>query len=322
MIGIYLSMYLKYLAAVGIIYTIKELKTTDQQRVKRTLRKFISNRGIVNDNSNLKAYIEDIESEKWGFKTVIDISNVIGYEEFEKHQDYIKQLFRAKEVTMSNHEGKAIVEVITKSINDLEYKPLELLSTELLLGYDYKGNPIIVDMLKTPHMGVQGASNSGKSKGIELGLKNLKGADIVLLNVFEKDFTSIEGRRINGNENILKYLQSIIDKPYIRSRPLYLILDELNVLGKDKAINKAIMDVLSQARHFNIYLIALGQSLLKENCPYKQLFNVRVTFRAIDKSSISAFLGCNIEDTNLIQREFICYSDNIYRGKTYLANFE
>ena len=96
------------------------------------------------------------------------------------------------------------------------------------------------------------------------------------------------------------------------------MLDELNVLGKDKKINKAIMDVLAQARHFNIFLIALGQSLLKENCPYKQLFNVRVTFRAIDRSSISAFLGCTVEDTRLNQREFICYSDSIYRGKSYL----
>ncbi len=322
MLNVYLSMYLKYLAAVGIIYTIKELKTTDKQRTRVALKRFISNQGILNDKTGQKAHVGSIWNKKWGFKAEIDISNVISYEDFEKHQDYLKQLFRAKEITMSNQEGKSIVEVVTKSIEDLEYKPLELLSTELLLGFNYKGEPIIVDMLKTPHIGVQGASNSGKSKGIELALNNLRGADTVLLNVFEKDFTSVQGRRINGNENILKYLQDIIENPYIRPRPLYLVLDELNVLGKDKAINKAIMDVLSQARHFNIYLIALGQSLLKENCPYKQLFNVRVTFRAIDKSSIGAFLGCSIADTNLLQREFICYSDNVYRGKTYLANFE
>ena len=98
-------------------------------------------------------------------------------------------------------------------------------------------------------------------------------------------------------------------------------MDELNVIGKDKEINKAIQDVLSQARHFNIYFIALGQSLLKENCPYKQLFNVRITFRAIDKSTISAFLGCNIEDTELRQQEFICYAEELQRGKTYNFSF-
>ena len=140
--------------------------------------------------------------------------------------------------------------------------------------------------------------------------------------MFANDFRSITGaRRVNGNENILKYLKSIIEEPYKRDRPLYLVIDELNVLSKDKEINKAIQDVLSQARHYNVYLIAIGQILLKENCSYKQLFNARVTFRTVDKSTMGAFLGCTIEDTELKQQEFICYGEELYRGKTYNYSF-
>lgn len=315
-------MYLKYLAAAGIIYTIKELKTTEEQRIKRALKGFIRDKGITNDTTGLKAHVGEIRKFNSGFKAYIDISRVTDFTEIEKYQDYIKQLFRAKDVTMENIQGEVVIEVITDPAKELNYKPIKLKATELLLGYDYKGEPIIVDMLKTPHIGIQGASNSGKSKGIELALNNLRGADIVLLNVFDKDFTTVSARRINGNEKILKFLEDIINNPKVRARPLYLVLDELNVLGKDKAINKAIQDVLSQARHFNIYFIALGQSLLKEQCPYKQLFNVRVTFRSIDRSTIGAFLGCTIEDTKLLQQEFICYSDSIYRGKTYNYSFK
>ncbi|MGG7057625.1 hypothetical protein ACQPUZ_04935 [Clostridium tertium] len=292
-----------------------------KNRIKEDLKHFIEDKKIINSLGN-KPFIEDIELFEWGVKATIDISKVTGYEDVEKHQDYIKQLFRAYEVDISNNEGKVIIEIINKEIDDLEYSFSKLPSTTLLLGYDRKGEPITVDMKKTPHIGVQGTSNTGKSKMVELTLKNLRDVDIVLLNCFSDDFTNIKSRRINGNENILVFLNDLVLDPYVRKRPLYLVLDELNVLGKDKKINQAIIDILAQARHFNIYLIALGQTLLKENCPYKHLFNVRVTFRAIDKSSISAFLGCTVENTKLNQREFICYSDSIYRGKSYMMKLK
>ena len=297
------------------------LKTpTNRIRPKKTFNKIIEDRGLM--NGDIKANVCSIKEFTWGYRVIIDIAGVMDYKDIERELGYIKTMFRAEGITSRYAEGMAIID-ICYTMQELEYSKVELSPTKLLLGYNNKGENIIVDMLKTPHIGIQGASNSGKSKGVELALNNIKDkVDIILLNTFESDFKSLtEARRINGNENILKYLKSIIDEPYRRNRPLYLVLDELNVIGKDKEINKAIQDVLSQARHYNIYLVALGQSLLKENCPYKQLFNVRVTFRAIDKSTISAFLGCNIEDTELRQQEFICYAEELQRGKTYNFSF-
>lgn len=289
---------------------------------QKTIKGIIDDRKLINESSNTKASIDSIEEFIWGYRVVLDIAGVVAFSDLEKEVDYIKTSFRAKQLEISYQGGKAIIDIISRPIEELGFEHKELLPTQLIIGHDLKGIPIIVDMIKTPHIGVQGASNSGKSKGIELALKNLNGeANIIFLNVFEEDFKTVKGIRVNGNENILKFLRNLIDNPKFRIKPLYLVLDELNVLGKDKEINKAIQDVLSQARHYNIYLIALGQSLLKENCPYKQLFNVRITFRAIDKSTISAFLGTSIEDTELLQQEFICYSDNIYRGRTYNYDF-
>ena len=304
--------------STGIVHGWYYLKSKEERQIKASLKKFIEEKKLIN-SEGLAARVQNVELFSWGFKADILISRVCSYKEIENQQDYLKQLFKAKEIVLTNVKGKAILEVITNYIEDIKYYPINLPPTSLLLGFDNKGESIIVDMLKVPHMGIQGASNSGKSRMVELALNNLKGADIILLNTFSKDFKRVkDARRINGNKNILDYLESLIKDPFVREKPLYLVLDELNVLGKDKAINKAIADVLSQARHFNIYLIALGQSLLKESCPYKQLFNIRVTFRAIDKSSISAFLGCSVENSELLQREFICYSDAIYKGKSYL----
>lgn len=265
--------------------------------------------------------INNVELKEWGFIACIDISGVCGYIAIESQQDYLKQLFKAIDIKISNYKAIVTIESILMDPGDIDYRPYILSNTKLLIGYNYKGDPLIIDMLKTPHIGVQGLSNNGKSMMIEIALRNLIGADIILLNTFKEDFKSVQAQRINGNDNILEYLKTLLDKPIIRQKPLYIIIDELNILANDKNINKAISDLLGQARHYNIFITAIGQTLLKESCPYKHLFNVRITFRCIDKSMISAFLGCTVEDTDLQQREFIMYSDSIYRGKSYITNW-
>lgn len=318
MLILYIKLLAMFLSAYGSINLLLSEEIKDKLRIKSKFRYFIKEKDLITKATD-KVTLEDIEAYKWGFKATLDISKICAYEDIEKHSDYLKQMFRAKEVNMINKNGTAEIEVFNKDIGDIKYEYVDMSPYELIFGYNKKGEPITVNMKKTPHIGVQGASNSGKSKMVELALRNLQDkANIILLNCFKDDFKSIKARRINDLAEIKVFLQYLIDRKIICKKPLYLVLDELNVIGKDKEFNNIIKDILGQARHFNIFLIALGQSLLKENCPYKQLFNVRVTFRAIDRSSISAFLGCTVEDTKLNQREFICYSDSIYRGKSYL----
>lgn len=323
MLSFYLTMYLKYLAAAGCIYGVKKLQDSkDKTRpLKMALKQFINDKEVVNPRSNKKAVVSDIERFKWGFKAYIDISQVVSYNDFEKHSDYLKQSFRAEEVIMSCVSGTVIIEVITDNVQDLNYSQVILGPTELLLGHNRKGIPIIADMKKTPHVAYQGLSNSGKSKAVELMLMNLKGADVVLLNVFKEDFINVNAPRFIGYDNILKKLLDLLVEQEERIKPLYVVIDEVNELAKDKAINKAIQDLLAVGRHYNIYLIAIGQLMLKENCSYKNLFNVRITFKMVEDSTIGAFLGVNVPDNKLMQQEFICYSDAIYKGKTYNYNF-
>ena len=318
MLILYIKLLAMFLSAYGSINLLLSEEIKDKLGIKSKFRYFIKEKDLITKVTD-KVTLENIEIYKWGFKATLDISKVCSYEDIEKHSDYLKQMFRAKEVNMINKKGTVEIEVFNKDIGDIKYEYIDMSPYELIFGYNKKGEPITVNMKKTPHIGVQGASNSGKSKMVELALRNLQDkSNIILLNCFKDDFKSIKARRINDLAEIKVFLQYLIDRKIVCKKPLYLVLDELNVIGKDKEFNNIIKDILGQARHFNIFLIALGQSLLKENCPYKQLFNVRVTFRAIDRSSISAFLGCTVEDTRLNQREFICYSDSIYRGKSYL----
>ena len=190
--------------------------------------------------------------------------------------------------------------------------------TEYTLKIGYSGTfikkPIVADMRLYPHLLCCGLSNSGKSKCIEYAIKNKQ---CVLLNAFSDDFISIKCRRIIGNKKILTYLKSLLDNPYKRERPLYIVIDEMLSLCIDKNITKAIMELLAVGRHYNIILIGISQRATATEIPFKNLFNCRMTFRQIESSSYSTILGYSVEDKHLNNREFIIATDKLLRGKTY-----
>ncbi|MDS0525442.1 hypothetical protein NNC19_07110 [Clostridium sp. SHJSY1] len=312
-------MFVELALSIGIYKVWKLFTNREERKYVEKINKFVVEKKILN-NIGQKPKIKDIESFSWGAKVTLDIAGICAFEDIVKHEDYLRQLFRAKEIILSNSEGKVFFEIINKPVSEKEYKPIILPPMSLLLGFDSKGEPIIVDMDKTPHIGIQGLSNSGKTKMIELMLKNLKGADFILLNTMKDDFKRIKARRINNKDEIMDLLEKLIKEPYYHQKPTYLILDEANVIGKDKKFNRAIEDILFQARHFNIFLIAIGQSLLKEDCSYKQKFNIKITFKQ-SKSVIDSFLNIKESNYNLKMREFIVDDGYVRKGKSYKYNF-
>ena len=107
-----------------------------------------------------------------------------------------------------------------------------------------------------------------------------------------------------------------MENPYKREKPFFIVIDELLVLSAQKDISRAIMNLLSVARHFNLYLVGVSQRGTKQDLSYKDLFNSRACFRMVDNSSYGAVLGCNIDET-LVKREFLLYSDSVYKGRTF-----
>ena len=127
---------------------------------------------------------------------------------------------------------------------------------QLVIGYDFKGESIIVDMAHTPHLGVVGTSKMGKSVCIEMALKVIQEQiDILMINCFSDDFTSLKGRRINDIKEIKEVLEEELNNKEWREKPLYILIDEYNVLSKTvKKIDDTIQGLLAQARHFNVFI--------------------------------------------------------------------
>ncbi|WP_302782885.1 hypothetical protein [Clostridium saudiense] len=211
------------------------------------------------------------------------------------------------------------IELVTKEIKGLK-QPLMLLTPyQLLFGYDFKGDPIIADMSSTTHLGVVGTSKMGKSVCIEMALQAIQEQiNILMINCFSDDFKSLQGRRINDNQAMKEALEEELNNKEWREKPLYILIDEYNVLSKTvKKIDDVIQGLLAQGRHFNVYLIVIMQLGNKEDCKFKNLFNCRLAFKTIEKQTISAFLGCPVQDTNLQRQEFYLYHTELIRGRSY-----
>ena len=246
-------------------------------------------------------------------KTIIDIANI--------QLDFIKEEKRIKEVQeqlLKNHlllskyfEGYKNNKNKNDNTISVKFKP-----TQFIVGYDDELKPIIVDMKKTPHIGVMGSCYTGKSKCVETMIASNPNIEVTLLNAFEEDFTSLDVDRINGIEEIKAFLKTELNNKEKRSRPHVIVIDECNVLSLTRGMDDLIKGLLAQGRHFNVYIIAILQLANKNDCSYKNLFNVRISFRHLDTDLITTFIGSK-PDEILKPREFFMYDVDYRQGVTY-----
>ena len=258
-------------------------------------------------------------------KSIFYLTENIGYRAFFKYRDvdliklnflkpYVNKIFGCNKADFTLMDNGSLTLSIYKPQDFLDYKQVQLQDRELLLGYNQQGY-IIADMGKYPHLLISGLSNQGKSKMVNYMLKNLEDrANILVLNGFKEDYRGFT--LVQGTKAIQRRIEAILKDKEIRSKPLYLILEEMQSISKDKKLQEQLKELLSMGRHYNIYCIGIIQNATKENCIFKDLFNCRCSFRQIDSSSYQVCLGTSVEK-GLEQREFYFLDSNLIKGYTF-----
>ena len=258
-------------------------------------------------------------------KSIFYLTENIGYRAFFKYRDVdliklnflkpnINKIFGCDRADFTLMDNGALTLSIYKPQDFLDYKQVQLQDRELLLGYNQQGY-IIANMGKYPHLLISGLSNQGKSKMIYYMLKNLEDrANILVLNGFKEDYRGFT--LVQGTKAIQRRIEAILKDKEIRSKPLYLILEEMQVISKNKKLQEQFKELLSIGRHYNIFVIGIIQNATKENCSFKDLFNCRCSFRQIDSSSYQVCLGTSVEK-GLEQREFYFLDSNLIKGYTF-----
>lgn len=258
-------------------------------------------------------------------KSIFYLTGNTGYRAFLKYRDVnliklnflkpnVNKIFGCDRAVFTLMDNGVLTLSIYKPQDFLDYKQVQLQNRELLLGYNQQGY-IIADMGKYPHLLISGLSNQGKSKMIYYMLKNLEDrANILVLNGFKEDYRGFT--LVQGTKAIQRRIEAILKDKEIRIKPLYLILEEMQSISKDKKLQEQLKELLSMGRHYNIFVIGIIQNATKENCSFKDLFNCRCSFRQIDSSSYQVCLGTSVEK-GLEQREFYFLDSNLVKGYTF-----
>ena len=311
------------LIAGGIYLTLEGSKS-----LLNTLDKNVRIWNKITKLKGLEGYrVVKREVESYGINLTIEIpiGGTVGAIEGikEELQKAYKGVVNIKDVPFSD---KAKIEILRVVKIDMDYAPIKLEGTKLLIGFDYKGTPVIADMLESPHLLLTGLSGQGKTGMLRVMIKNLlenNNADIVLLNGFADDYRGFNIKQIISQEEIKNFIESElqgIEEDKKKNKPLYVIFEELGKI-KDKKLIELTTKLLQYGRHNNIYLIGVIQTATKEELKFKSLFNSRCTFKQLEESSYRVVLGCSIED-KLQKREFYLYTNNLYKGKTYNYSFK
>lgn len=323
------------ITAVGIVGALTEIRHTETfkrykdiyykniciKQIKKLFSEIfrIKNISCASETGKINyPAIRSVTFNEYGFIVDADISLVCDLKSIENISDYIKSTFKAYEVKIKEIRGIVRIEIYKEPLKDKNYKKVPLSPYELLLGHNYNGN-IITDMRINPYLLICGIGGSGKTQMAKTIINNLDGADIFILNAYQEDFKGFGDKLINGETNILEFLKSCLDSSIERVRPMYLLIDELLVLCRNKEISKVINDLLSVGRHKGkgIFIIGISQIGTKEQLKFKDLFNSRVCMRFIESSAYQTVLGSSV-DGILSQREFYLYSDGLYKGKTFI----
>lgn len=261
--------------------------------------------------------IDKVNLTHYGNELTIECMKNGTYEGVEQMIPIFNKLYKCKTFVNDVTNTHNVTVDLVKNVDDLTYHYKKLSPYELLIGYDYKNKPIIIDMKITPHLALQGISNNGKTKCVETIVNNLRGCTFDILNAMPEDFSNCKANRINGDDNIIDYMYYLTHDEEVRKNPHYVIIDEYNVLSHLKSFDESITDLLRQARHRNIFIILIAQQLQLEYCSFRDLFNSRLTFKQINKHSIYSFIGQQVDNTDLKQREFILLHQKLEYGKTY-----
>lgn len=307
------------ISGVGAYHFYNTSERKINRLIKKNLNHFFEDKKIINVEEETPS-IDKIDIENWGVKVTIDIAGICGFEEIEKHKDYLKQLFRVTDLFITNKKGLVDIEIVSNPLEEQNYKYIPTKPTELLLGYDFKGQPILADMNVNPHLLITGLSGQGKTGLLRTLITNIRDADVILCNCFEEDFRGFNVKRLYGEDAILEYCQKIMEQDYWHKKPLYLVVEELATIKEKKLVN-LLKEMLCVCRHYNIFIIGIIQIATKEELKFKSYFISRLSFKQLDSSSYQVVLGAGI-DKDLQKREFYCLTNGLYKGKTYTLPYK
>lgn len=238
-------------------FKIKAYETSEIEKFNENWIKTMSYMGLKNVMCQTFG-LRNIKFEPYGFSCNIHAPTGMTLAELDNEkiiniiQDNLKCLLRIKKVPKSNHVK---AQFITKDIPSVDFKPLNLSPYELYMSTGITGQPMTSNMIKYPHVLVQGSTGMGKTKFIDLMITNLittESPDDVGLYIAQADkYEQIIYRKcehckgyadtLEGIYCMLKFLLEVVKNRENIIKPLHENGICENIVEYNKAIEKGVL---------------------------------------------------------------------------------
>lgn len=245
----------------------------------------MSNLGLYNKLKQTYS-LNKTQVTEYGYKSLILIVDGLSLDKLESNREYIQDSYGCMCVFNKAKRSNLInAEFIFKTPIDSKFKPLEKLKPwEIYLGNDYSGEPIIVDMVKWPHVLITGGTRSGKSKMTDCILTSLitncseKDLELYLIQVAKSDLVLYEDCKqtrafaddLEKSLVVLNHLEEVINERGNTIRPyrkkaradnyqdynkinaddkmstIYVVFDEMSSLFQTRGCTKEQKEIKEQ----------------------------------------------------------------------------
>lgn len=262
-------MFVELSVAGGIAYLYNRFVLNHKYYKYKNLIKELSenNSSFCNSNKNTIKFINYIDLEPID-RIIINISKIIGYEEFEKKKDYLISYFSCKDIKIKKLKNANVqLDLIFDSIQVGNYEVVKQLDYEVFVGYDEQGRALLINMNRFPHMVVGGQTGTGKSRFLMQLLTNLisncKDVDLYLFQIRKSDLIAFKNckqtkaivRNLEDARDTLKFLNNISIKRDLEIEKLInkniLNIEDYNKYSKFNKMNY-IYVVLDEFSFFNV----------------------------------------------------------------------
>lgn len=219
-------MIVEFGIAGAITYVAHKYRTRDIEAIRRKWYSVMAGADMYSKTGRTYE-IQRIDKHDFGYRLKVKLNDGLPFKKLEGLQDTLIDNFGYRvEVENMENTNKANVDIITKSLNNLEFRPVKTNANEIFLGYDYKGEPVVLNLARFPHLIIAGVVGSGKSRILFSILTNLiynfseREINIYMTQVKKADLRHFKdcdqvkmfARTLEDTELMFTKINSIIDK--------------------------------------------------------------------------------------------------------------
>ena len=269
----------------------------------------MSNLGLYNKMKQTYS-LNKTEITSYGYKALILIVDGLSLEKLESNREYIQDSYGCMCVFNKAKRSNLIAaEFIFTTPSKLKFEPLEKLKPwQIYLGNNYTGEPILMDMVKWPHILVTGGTRSGKSKMTDCILTSLvtncteKELELYLCQVAKSDLILYEdckqtrafAETLEKTLTVLEHIENKMDERSELIKPFRKVAKADNYMDYNRI---RAMDKMS-----TVYVIFDEMSSLfntkgccKEEKEMKEIIVSKIEKIAQYGAGLGAFLICSLQ---------------------------